>query len=75
MNVEKKRLKQRAAIVCWMRSSLTVSVRVRGYRTTQAYSSLDLNAVKYNMYVYSIDEKVNVTLQTRPNNLIQWENM
>jgi hypothetical protein len=54
-----------------MRSNLLASVGVIEFQTAEAYSSLDLNDVNYNMYRHSKDEKVKATLQTRPNNLIQ----
>jgi hypothetical protein len=38
-------------------------------------NSLDLATVKYNTYVHPKDEKIKGTLRTRPNNLIQWENI
>jgi hypothetical protein len=37
----------------------------------RSYSTLDLTNVKYNMKIHSRDEKLEVTLRTRPSNLIQ----
>jgi hypothetical protein len=39
-------------------------------QTTESYSSSNLSRVNCNMYIYSRNEKENVALQTRPNNLI-----
>jgi hypothetical protein len=41
----KKRLKQRAADFCWMRSGLSASVDVIEFKATEAYTSLDQTRV------------------------------
>jgi hypothetical protein len=71
MDLRKKRLKQRAANLCWMRSSLLASVDVIEFHTTDAYLSLDETNVVYNQSIHSIDEKLKVMLRTTPNSLIQ----
>jgi hypothetical protein len=40
---------------------LLAQVGLIHFQTTAAYSSLDLTTVKYNMYIYSRDEKAKVT--------------
>jgi hypothetical protein len=56
-----------------MRSSLLASVDVIEFQTQDAYSSLDLTNVIYNLCIHSRDEKVKVMLRTRPNSLMQRE--
>jgi hypothetical protein len=55
-------LKQTATNFCWMCSSLLASIDVIEFQTTEACSSLDVTRVKYNMYIYSMDEEMKVTL-------------
>jgi hypothetical protein len=64
-------LKQRAANLFWMRSSLFASVHVIEFQTTDAYSSLDLTNAIYNVSIHSRDEKLKVMLLNRPSSLIQ----
>jgi hypothetical protein len=52
-----------------MRSSLLESVEIKVFHATEAYSSLDLNKVKYNIKRLSRDGK-----ETRPYNLIAYKN-
>jgi hypothetical protein len=54
-----------------MRSSLFASVVIIEFQTTDAYSSLDLTNVIYNVSIHSSEEKLKVILRTRPNSLIQ----
>jgi hypothetical protein len=61
-----KRLKQRAANLCWMRSSLLASVDVIEFQTTDAYANLDLTNTMYNLSIHSTDEKLKVMLRTGP---------
>jgi hypothetical protein len=56
---------------CKLCSILFSSVNVTEFRTTVAYSSLDLTAVKYNIYTQSREEDDKALLRTRLNNLIQ----
>jgi hypothetical protein len=60
-----------------MRSSLLASVDIIEFLTKNAYSSLDLTYVIYNLCIHSGDEKVKVMLLTGPNSLrvIQGENV
>jgi hypothetical protein len=70
---EERELKQRTANLCWMRSSLLASVDITEFQTTDAYSSLDLTNVIYNLSKHSRDEKFKVILRTRPSSLKQCE--
>jgi hypothetical protein len=54
-----------------MRSSLFASGDVIEFQATDAYTSLDLTIVIYNVNIHSRDEKVKVMLRTGPNSLIQ----
>jgi hypothetical protein len=62
-----------------MRSSVLASVVVIEFQTTEAYSSLDLTKVKYNIYIYiyrhSREENEKVKVRTSPSNLIHCANM
>jgi hypothetical protein len=58
-----------------MRFTLFASVGVIELQTTEAYSTLDLTNVKYNVNIHSRDEKLKVMLRTRHYNLIQSENI
>jgi hypothetical protein len=58
MYLRKKRLKQRSANLYWVRSGLLESVNVFEIQKTDAYSSLDLNKIIYNLRIHSRDEKV-----------------
>jgi hypothetical protein len=58
-----------------MHSSLLASVVIIEFQTTEAYSSLDLTKVKYNIYRQSREENEKVKVQTSPNNLIHCANM
>jgi hypothetical protein len=49
-----------------MYPSLMESVGAISFQTTEAYSSLDLTKVKYNVHIHSAGEKVKVMLLTRP---------
>jgi hypothetical protein len=51
-----------------MRSSLLASADAMDIQTAEAYSSLDITDIKFNMYLHSRDEKVKGTMRTRPNN-------
>jgi hypothetical protein len=53
-----------------MRSSLLASVAIIEFKTTEAYSSLDLISVKYSIYKEPREEKGNVIFRTRPRNLM-----
>lgn len=44
--------------MCWMSSSLLVSVVIIEFQTTEAYSSFDLSKAKYNIRRQLIEEKV-----------------
>jgi hypothetical protein len=77
MELRKEAIKTEGWILeyfCWMHSILLASVDVIEFQTKEAYSTFDLTGVKYNMYIHVEDEKVNVTVQIRPNNLIQRQN-
>jgi hypothetical protein len=50
-----------------MHSSLLASVDVIEFQTTEAYSNLDPNDVKYNIYKQSRDENLKVMERIRPN--------
>jgi hypothetical protein len=63
----KETFKHRVANICWMGSSLLASVDVIKFQTTDAYSSLDITNVIYNLCINSRDEKVKVMQRTRPN--------
>jgi hypothetical protein len=63
----KKRLKQRAANFCWMRSNLLATTDVMERQTTAVHSSLDLTLT---IYRYLRDEKMKALLPTRQKNLI-----
>jgi hypothetical protein len=54
-----------------MRSSLLASVDVFEFQATDAYSSLDLTNVIYDLCVHSREEKVKAMLRTRLNSLIR----
>jgi hypothetical protein len=71
----KKRLKQRAENVYWMRSCLLTSADVIEFRTTDASSNSDLSDVKYNRYSHSKEKKGKGMQRTRPSNLILRENI
>jgi hypothetical protein len=45
-----------------MRASLSASLDVKEFQTKNAYSTVDLTNVKYNMNIHSRDEKLKVTL-------------
>jgi hypothetical protein len=51
-----------------MRSCLLASVDITEFQTTDAYSSLDITNVMYNLSARSGAEKVKVMLRTRLNN-------
>jgi hypothetical protein len=71
MNSDKETIETEGLDFFWMHSNLLASVDITEFETAEAYSSIDLTRVKYIMYIHSLDEKVKVTLRTRPNNLTQ----
>jgi hypothetical protein len=52
-----------------MRSSLLASVDLIEFQTTDAYSSLDLTNVVYNLSIHSTDEKLKVIIIIKSLNL------
>jgi hypothetical protein len=63
MNMREKTIAKRAAIFCWMCSSLLASVVVIEFQTTEAYSSFDLIKVQYNIYRDPREEKGKVIVR------------
>jgi hypothetical protein len=50
---------------------LLASVDIIEFQATDAYSSLDLINVMYNLSILSRDENLKIMLRTRPSSLIQ----
>jgi hypothetical protein len=71
MDLRKKEIKTEGRKICSIHSGLLPSVDVIEFQTTEAYSSLDLTNIIYNMYIHSNDENVDVIQRTRHNNLMQ----
>jgi hypothetical protein len=61
MDLEKERQKQRAANLCWIRSSLLASVDIMEFQTTDAYYSLDRTGAMYSLSIDSIEEKLKIS--------------
>jgi hypothetical protein len=71
MDLGKETIRTEGADFRWMCFTLLASVDITEFITTNAYSSLDLTRVKYNVNIDSRDEKMKAMLRTRINNLIQ----
>jgi hypothetical protein len=56
-------------------SSLLASVAVNVFHATEAYSSLDVTKVKYNVRILSVVEKEKVMKRIRPNNFKDCEDI